>query len=126
MSFLSRLKLLSKFALSSLAQSLLYPSRASMDNEKRTDLDNLSPEFISEILRYLVVHPKAKDTVRGIERWWLSQNVSVETKRKLEDSLDFLVAKGWVVERRSAQSPTLYSLNEAALDQIKKFLDEEF
>ncbi|HEY6805631.1 MAG TPA: hypothetical protein VI306_18780 [Pyrinomonadaceae bacterium] len=97
-----------------------------MDNEKRTDIDNLSPEFVSEILRYLVAHPKAKDTVRGIERWWLSQNVSVEAKRKLEDSLDFLVAKGWVIARRSAQSPTFYSLNEAALDQIEKFLEEEF
>jgi hypothetical protein len=96
-----------------------------MDNEKRTDLDNLSPEFVSEILRYLIAHPKAKDTVRGIERWWLSQNVGLEAKRKLEDSLDFLVAKGWVVERRSAQSPTLYSLNEAELDQIKKFLEAE-
>jgi hypothetical protein len=96
-----------------------------MDNEKRTDLENLSPEFVSEILRYLVAHPKAKDTVRGIERWWLSQNVGVEAKRKLEDSLDFLVAKGWIVERRSARSPTFYSLNEAVLDQIKKCLAEE-
>ena len=96
-----------------------------MDNEKRTDASNLSRELVAEILRYLVVHPKAKDTIRGIEQWWLSQSVNVEAKRKLEESLEFLVAKGWLIERSSPQSPTIYSLNEAELDQVKKFLEEE-
>src|SRR5512138_629300 len=96
-----------------------------MDNEKRTDSDNLSREFVTEILRYLVAHPKAKDTVRGIEQWWLSQSVSPEAKRKLEESLEFLVNKGWLIERSSPQSPTIYSLNEAALDQVKEFLKQE-
>jgi hypothetical protein len=96
-----------------------------MDNEQRNDAESLSREFVTEILRYLVAHPKAKDTIRGIEQWWLSQSVSLEAKRKLEESLEFLVSKHWLIERSSPQSPTIYSLNELELDQIRKFLEDE-
>ena len=96
-----------------------------MDNEKRTDTGSLSREFVPEILRYLVAHPKAKDTIRGIEQWWLSKSVSLEAKRKLEESLDLLVSNGWLIERCSPQSETIYSLNESKLDEIKQFLETE-
>lgn len=31
----------------------------------------VSREFVFEILRYQVGHPKAKDTIDGVEKWWL-------------------------------------------------------
>jgi len=96
-----------------------------MDNEKRTDTENLSREFVPAILRYLVAHPKAKDTIRGIEQLWLSKSVSLEAKRKLEESLELLASKGWLIERCSPQSETIYSLNESKLSEIKQFLETE-
>jgi len=92
-----------------------------MDNETSSDIDRL----LREILRYLVAHPKAKDTIRGIEQWWLSKSVSLEAKRKLEESLDLLVSKDWLIERCSPQSETIYSLNESKLSEIKQFLETE-
>jgi hypothetical protein len=81
-----------------------------------------SDQFIMEILRYVVDHPQAKDTISGIEKWWLAQNISRETKRRLEDSLNLLVSKGWLIGRSSPQADTIYSLNENCLPEINEFL----
>ncbi len=82
-------------------------------------------EVIVEILRYVVAHPRAKDTISGIEKWWLSQSISREGKRKIEALLNLLVAKGWLIGRCSPQSETIYSLNEKELSEINAFLKEE-
>jgi len=79
-------------------------------------------EFVVAILRYVVAHPEAKDTISGIEKWWLSQSISREGKRKIEMSLNMLVAKGWLTGRCSPQAETIYSLNENGLPEIKEFL----
>lgn len=81
-------------------------------------------ELIVEVLRYVVAHPRAKDTISGIEKWWLSKSISREGKRKIEESLNLLVAKGWLIARCSPQSETIYSLNEQGLVEIKAFLEE--
>lgn len=81
-------------------------------------------EVILEILRYVVAHLTAKDTISGIEKWWLSESTSREGKRKIEESLNLLVAKGWLIRRCSPQSETLYSLNENSLPEINQFLNE--
>jgi len=79
-------------------------------------------EFVLQILRYFVAHPTAKDTVRGIEKWWLSKSLSSEARIKMEQHLKLLVAKGWLIGRGSPQSETIYSLNESNLAEINEFL----
>jgi hypothetical protein len=79
-------------------------------------------EFVLEILRYVVAHPTAKDTIRGIEKWWLSKSISREARIKMEQHLNLLVAKGWLIGRGSPQSETIYSLNEKGLSEINEFL----
>ena len=81
-------------------------------------------DMLVEILRYVVAHPRAKDTISGIEQWWLSKNISLEEKRRLERSLDFLVSKGWLNARCLAESGTIYSLNTECLVQINEFLEK--
>ena len=79
-------------------------------------------EFVLQILRYFVAHPTAKDTVRGIEKWWLSKSLSSEARIKMEQHLNLLVAKGWLIGRGSPQSETIYSVNENNLAEINEFL----
>ena len=94
-----------------------------MGNGTSTDPEKLSrDESVVAILRYVVAHPKAKDTIRGIEKWWLPKNTSREGKRKIKESLDLLVSKGWLIARPSPQSGTIYSLNEKTLMEINEFL----
>lgn len=78
-------------------------------------------EFTRDILRYLVAHPGAKDTASGIEKWWLARNVTSEERQRLEESLQQLVARGWLIGR-APQSETIYSLNEDQLPEIEQFL----
>ena len=89
-----------------------------MDNETSSDIDRL----LREILRYLVAHPKAKDTINGIAKWWLAKSVSLEGRSQLEQGLELLVAKGWLLSRYSPQAETIYSLNEKHLTEIEEFL----
>ena len=96
-----------------------------MSNRQSIDSERIPrDEFIVEILRYVVAHPGAKDTISGIEKWWLSGSLSREGKRKIEESLNLLVSKGWLIGRRSPQSETIYSLNGKSLPEINDFLDE--
>ena len=76
------------------------------------------------VLRYLVAHPRAKDSIKGIGKWWLSRSTSGEGKQKLEEACELLVSKGWLIARYSPQSETIYSLNENALPEITAFLKE--
>ena len=94
-----------------------------MNNEITSDTDSLQREFVVEILRYLLAHPKAKDTISGIEKWWLSRTVSLERRSKLGEALELLVSRGWLISRVSPQSETIYSLNENNVDEIKKFIE---
>ena len=82
-------------------------------------------DLIVEIMRYLVMHPSAKDTVKGIEKWWLSSRASRGGKLSTEESLNALVAKGWLIARSSPQSEIIYSLNENRLAEIVTFLKQE-
>lgn len=79
-------------------------------------------ELVLQILRYLAANPTAKDTVRGIEKWWLSKSLSSEARTKMEQHLNLLVAKGWLIGRGSPQSETIYSLNANRLAEINEFL----
>ena len=81
-------------------------------------------ELIVGILRYVVAHPHAKDTIDGIAKWWLPKSTSPEKKRRIEETLNWLAAKGWLIARSSPQSETIYSLNENSLEEIREFLEK--
>ena len=96
-----------------------------MDHDESNDTEDLS-EFVAEILRYVVAHPGAKDTVSGIQKWWLPRRISEEGKGKIAKSLKLLVSKGWLIERCPPQTETIYSLNENRLEEINRFLNKGF
>jgi hypothetical protein len=76
---------------------------------------------ITEILRYLVEHPDAKDTIEGITRWWIQPQRPErdEWKRDLvQDAMDELVARGWVVRRDITPSNVVYGLDKQHLTTI--------
>ena len=91
---------------------------------ERLNSDDLPrDDLIVQILRYVVRHPTAKDTTKGIEKWLLSGASRGGTST--EETLKLLVNKGWLIARYSPQSETFYSLNENHLTEIKAFLDAE-
>jgi chromosome segregation ATPase len=80
---------------------------------------------IREILQYLIEYPNAKDTLQGILRWWLPGGETEGTEEEVQESLDILVARGWLTQRHTSSSHMLYGMNIDKLEEIEKFLQED-
>ena len=78
--------------------------------------------LIWEILMYLIKNPDAKDTVDGIKRWWISKGETHYQAKDVEQALDELVARGWVIKRVSTRS--VFGLNKERIAEIERFLKE--
>ena len=79
---------------------------------------------ISHILHYLIEHPDAKDTVQGLHRWWLPGGVVAWEEEAVQSALAVLVARGWLTQRPTTTSQTLYGLHKEQLEEIQEFLRE--
>jgi hypothetical protein len=77
---------------------------------------------IREILRYLIDHPDAKDTIQGILLWWLPGDLAIWEEEDLREALELLVAKGWLTQRQTTPSQKIYGMNTEKLEEIKAFL----
>jgi hypothetical protein len=96
----------------------------------------LIAEIQRRILRYLVEHRFAKDTVKGITQWWLRDWNPSPSLPEVESAVEALVQKGWLAKTttsstqgfderklRLAEKPeNLYGLKEARLPEIEEFL----
>jgi hypothetical protein len=81
-------------------------------------------ETLRQILDYWLVHPEAKDTLRGIRKWWRPAGRLVPTEADVQQGLDFLAARGWLTERQVTPTQKVYGVNKQRLAEIKAFLQE--
>lgn len=77
-----------------------------------------------EILSYLVEHPDAKDTIEGIMTWWLSKGDTEKEKWEVQEAMNFLVAKGWLVMREISNSREIYWVERERLGEIETYLKD--
>ena len=91
----------------------------------KADLYALGPSQVAhEILTYLVEHPDAQDTLKGIVQWWLlEQNIKLQTV-KVKEVLAELVAKGLVLEHKGRDSQARYRINQSKYEEIQAFLKQ--
>ena len=82
-------------------------------------------EVSREILRYLLRHPDAQDTLEGISEWWLLEETILRKYAEVQAALATLVDRGFVLEKRVVNLGTLYCLNKVKSDQITKIVLEE-
>ena len=88
--------------------------------------DESSGEFsllIREILKHVVQHPAAKDSVDGIHKFWLSSQTAHQSREQVRVALDHLVEeKAWLTRKASGASATLYGLDINYLAEVRDFL----
>ena len=82
----------------------------------------LSP-LAKEILRYLIAHPHAKDTLEGIMAWWCPKSGIERGKDEVQEILDLLVSRGWLTERETRPVHTIYGMNKDRREEIEHFLE---
>ena len=75
-----------------------------------------------QILRYLLVHPGARDSAEGIRVWWLRPGCEA-TAPEVEEALDELVDRGWV-ETSGEGDVILFGLVPSASADIRRYLTE--
>jgi hypothetical protein len=77
---------------------------------------------VADILRYLIKHPQAKDTIEGINRWWLAQADSMSSIDDVQEAVDFLVSRGWMERKTIGFSGDVYAVKEVSLREASEFL----
>ncbi len=84
--------------------------------------DGKTKETAKEILRYLLHHPEAEDTLEGIARWWLERGRITRTVDEVGESLELLLARGLIQERRERTRLARYCMNVEKRGEITLFL----
>ncbi len=76
------------------------------------------------ILLYLIEYPDAKDTMKGILKWWMPRGYLERGGKEIQQALDYLVLKGWLTTCPKVLQKDLiiYGVNKKRLEQIKAFL----
>jgi hypothetical protein len=75
-------------------------------------------QIAQDILRYLVKHPHAQDTIEGIYEWWLLEEQIARRTAQVKEALAELVGDGLVVESVGKDSRTHYQVNRRRYAQI--------
>lgn len=73
------------------------------------------------VVAYLVRHPGAKDTAEGIRKWWHDPNQPEGQPAELDDVIERLVTRNWLLKREAAQE-TFFGANPASLEEMAHFL----
>jgi hypothetical protein len=76
-----------------------------------------------QILKYLIRHPQAQDTVEGIVEWWLLEQRIVDAAAGVKLALAELTAKAFVKPRHTWDGRTYYRLNPGKKKRIEAMLE---
>ena len=86
------------------------------------DLRSRVERAIYEIVKYMVLHGDAKDTLQGIHDWWLPLSGDECSFSELEEALRELVDWGWLAEHRLADQTVVYGASVAGLVNGTEYL----
>ncbi|MEN8133461.1 MAG: hypothetical protein ABFS45_25510 [Pseudomonadota bacterium] len=81
--------------------------------------DNISI-IAAEIIRYLMSHDKAADTLKGVAQWWISRQRIEESQLQVRNALELLCRQGVLKVVPLVGGELLYSLNKARDEEIRR------
>jgi len=104
-----------------MASDLLFNIKMSL-KEKR--LAHTRWRVIREILYYLIEHPNAKDTMKGILKWWMPNGHLERGGKEIQPALNYLVSQGLlkICPKVLQNDLIIYGVNKRRLNEIRAFL----
>lgn len=87
--------------------------------DEATDLD-----VAKQILRYFYRNPQAADTVEGVARWRLLEEMIQSNLETVMKAMAWLVSQGLLVKETRPASAPLFRLNTAETKKIERLLAE--
>jgi Fe2+ or Zn2+ uptake regulation protein len=88
------------------------------------DSSNPVTPAANEILGYLMRHPDANDTVKGIVEWWLLEQRIEQSVAQVTAALAELAASGLILANQGADGQVHYRVNRNKQADIMKRLKE--
>jgi Fe2+ or Zn2+ uptake regulation protein len=73
--------------------------------------ESIDSPVAHQILNYLFQNPEAQDTLEGIVQWWLLDRKIERQTVEVKEALAKLVTEGFVIEHKTNDSRTHYSIN---------------
>lgn len=95
-----------------------------MVDVKRDLVINDVPHIEKEVLAYLVEHPEAGDTLKGIVDWWLLERKIIFQTARVKSALEQLVAEDFVFKYQGRDSNTHYRINQSKYEEIQGLLKQ--
>lgn len=74
------------------------------------------------ILGYLSSYPEAKDTVAGVQQWWIGGMQASMDARRVQGALDELVKAGWLLSNERRGTGIVYGLNADRRQELRLML----
>jgi hypothetical protein len=71
------------------------------------------------ILGYLSRCPDAKDTVEGVQQWWMTGLQGSTHARRVQGALDELVKAGWLLSSELRGTGIVYGLNADRRQELR-------
>jgi DNA-binding NtrC family response regulator len=75
-----------------------------------------------QILSYFLRNPRAADSLEGIARWRLLDEMVHRSLEETEEALSWLVAKGYLEEISTLSSSKVFRLNSDKYDEVVRFV----
>jgi len=88
-----------------------------------TDESNLRDRVARHILRYLLEHPTAADSAKGIRLWWLRDGNEV-TEAMIGEVLETLVKREWLVTHGKETETRIYAFDDRNKEAVMRFAAE--
>jgi len=77
-----------------------------------------------DVLRYLIEHQDAQDTLEGIVEWWLMAEEIKQQTAKVKEVLADLVKKQYLLESKGMDSRSRYHINRSKIEEILRLIEE--
>jgi hypothetical protein len=74
------------------------------------------------VLSYFVRYPEAADTLEGVARWRLLDELARRTVEETASAVKWLVAQGLLTESMPPGSAPVYALNKARMAEAKQLV----
>lgn len=80
------------------------------------------PEMARDILRYFLRNPQAADSIEGVARWRLLEEVVQRQVEGTRRALSWLVRHGFLREVSTTSTGAIFSLNPERQGEAERFL----
>ena len=80
------------------------------------------PATVAEVIRYFLHNREAADTLEGIARWRLIEEKVQRSVSEVDQALDWLVARGFLLERSRRGSAPIFRLNRRKATQAERLV----